>query len=52
MHGRRLKFFRNKDFEVTEEVRNHLAYQENELLVVKSFDDIRMDGGIVELLTY
>ena len=44
VHGRRLKFFRNKDFEVTEEVRNHLAYQQNELLVVNEFQDIRQVG--------
>jgi len=52
VHGRRLKFFRNKDFEVTEEVRNHLAYQENELLVVRSFEDIRANAGTVELLVH
>ncbi len=49
-HGRRLKFFRNSTFEVTEEVRNHLAYQENELLVIESFDNLRRRNGNIELL--
>ena len=51
MHGRRLKFFRSKDFEVIEEVRKQLAYQDNELLLVKEFQDIRSRDGTVELLT-
>ncbi len=50
VHGRRLKFFRNSAFEVTEEVRDHLAYQENELLVIESFDDLRRKNGDIELL--
>lgn len=51
VHGRRLKYFRHKDFEVTEESRNQLAYQENELLVVREFQDIRECSREVELLT-
>ena len=50
VHGRRLKFFRNKDFKVTEEVLNHLAYQEGELLVIDEFLDIRSTQGSIELL--
>ena len=50
VHGRRLKFFRNKDFEVDEEVLNHIAYQAGELLVIDSFLDIRRNKGTVELL--
>ena len=50
VHGRRLKFFRNKDFMVTEELLDHLAYQHGELLVIESFLDIRKHKGIVELL--
>ena len=46
-HGRRLKLFRSKDFEVTDEVLNHLAYQSGELLVVESFIDIRRKQGQV-----
>lgn len=45
VHGRCLKFFRNKDFNVTEPVLNHLAYQENELLIIDSFEDIRRNNG-------
>ena len=52
VYGRRLKFFRNKDFEVTEEIRNQLAYQAIELLVVREFQDIRERSGEVELLTW
>ena len=48
-HGRRLKFLRNKDFEVTEEVLQHLEYQEGELLVIESFLDIRQHQVQVEL---
>ena len=51
VHGRRLKFFRNKDFEVTEEIGNQLAYQANELLVVREFQDICKRSGKVEHLT-
>ena len=51
VHGRRLKFFRNRDFSVTEEVVNHLAYQQNELLVVKDFEDIRRTGDTIEVYT-
>lgn len=49
-HGRRLKFFRNQDFDVSEEVLDHLAYQENELLVIEQIEDIRRRGGEIELL--
>lgn len=49
-HGRRLRFFRNKYFEVTEEVKEHLLYQEDELQVVESFDDIRSSNGRIEIL--
>lgn len=51
LHGRRLAFFRNKDFTVTDEVRNHLVYQQNELLVVADFHDIHQVGEQVDLLT-
>ena len=49
VHGRRLKFFRNKDYQVEEEVLNHLAYQAGELLVVDSFTDIRREHGVIEI---
>ena len=49
VHGRRLKFFRNKDFQVSQELLNHLSYQEGELLVVEAFTDIRRKQGVTEL---
>ena len=39
-------FFRNKDYGVTEELKEHLSYQQNELLVI---DDIRRNHGDIEL---
>jgi len=48
-HGRRLKFYRNKDYEVTEELKDHLSYQQNELLLIERFDDIRRNKGDIEL---
>lgn len=50
VHGRRLKLYRNKDFEVTQELADHLSYQQNELLVIERFDDIRLHHGDAELL--
>lgn len=50
IHGRRLKFFRNKSFEVSEEIIDHLKYQEGELLVIESFEDIRSHNGAPECL--
>lgn len=47
--GRRLKLCRNSDFEVTEELKEHLAYQDGELLVVERFEDTRRNAGTVEL---
>lgn len=49
-HGRRLKMFRNKDFEITEELKDYLRYQQGELLVIDRFDDIRERQENVELL--
>lgn len=50
VHGRRLKFFRNSSFEVTEELSEHLDYQEGELLSFEEFRDIRNLSGNIELL--
>jgi len=50
VHGSRLKFFRNSDYEVTEECLNQLAYQEGELCVVHELLDIRVHQGTPELL--
>lgn len=35
IHGRRLKVFRNKSFEITAKITEHLSYQQGELLVVQ-----------------
>ena len=51
VNGRRLKVFRNKEFEISEKVKNHFAHQKNELLVVSEFQDIREKDSQVELLT-
>ena len=48
-HGRRLKLFRNSEYQVTEELINHLAYQEGELLVIEEFRGIRQRRGQTEL---
>ena len=46
-HGRRLKFFRNSELNITEEIKEHLQYQDNELLVVEDLEDIIMtDNGL------
>ena len=50
VHGRRLKHFRNADFEVTEDVVHHLEYQDGELLVIEQFEDLRETNGQVECL--
>eukprot|EP00171_Calliarthron_tuberculosum_P006432 IDg6432t1 len=49
-HARRLKLFRNKDYKVTEELRNHLAYQQDELFLIEKFDDIRKHNGVHQIL--
>lgn len=48
-HGRRLRFFRNSSFNVSEEIKNHLAYQKGELLVIEKFTGIRRKGTSFEL---
>ena len=47
--GRRLKLFRNADYEITEDTLNHLEYQKGELLVIEMFEDIHERQGQVEL---
>lgn len=49
-HGRRLQFFQSSAFEAFEEIPNHLSYQQDELLMVQDFEDIRKRSGTVELL--
>ena len=50
VHARRLKFFHNKDFKVTEEVKNHLMYQADELFVISRLDDLRVNKGVKQVL--
>lgn len=50
VHGRRNKLFRNSDFEVTEKLREYLAYRKGEMLVEKDFLDMRRKRGTIELL--
>ena len=49
VHGRRLRFFRNSAFDVTEELRQHLANQKDELFVIEEFNAIRRRGTKFEL---
>ncbi len=49
LHGRRLLFFRNSSFQITEELRHYLAYQQNELLLVEEVTGIRRKGARIEL---
>ena len=48
-HGRRLRFFRNSSFQVTEELREYLSYQKDEMFVVEEFTGIRRKGPNLEL---
>ena len=48
-HGRRLPFFRNSSFNVTEELRDHLAYQKGELFIIEEFTGIRRKGIKLEI---
>lgn len=48
--GRRHKFIRFKDCMVTEEMLDHLACQQGDLLLKHYFLDIRKTRGTVELL--
>lgn len=50
VHGSRLKFFRNSEYEVTEECTDYLAFQEGEYCLVDEFEDIRLKDGELELL--
>lgn len=50
LHGRRLTFFQNKSFDVTQELPDYLAYQQNELPVIHRFLDIKRRQVKVEIL--
>lgn len=50
VHGTRVKIFRNKDFERTEELDEYLAFQEGEYCVAEEIQDIRKVKGEMEVL--
>jgi hypothetical protein len=49
VHGTRLKLFRNRDSEVTVAAKEYLAYLDDELRVVHSFNNLRQREDISEL---
>lgn len=51
VHGRRLKLFQNKEYEVSEELLDHLTYQAGEVFAIEEFQDIRRRQGSVEIFT-
>lgn len=50
VHGRWLKLFRNKSFRVTEALRDHIAFHNNEIFIIDGFDDIRNRAGSIQVL--
>lgn len=48
--GEDSKKFRKEDFDVSEEVLNHLSYRNNELLVVIGFQDIWNKNGQLKII--
>jgi transposase InsO family protein len=49
VHGTRLKFFRNRDWEVTVAAKEHIAYLDDELCVVDRFINLRRREDIIEV---
>jgi hypothetical protein len=52
VHGTRLKFFRNRNWEVTDAVKEHTAYLDDELCVIDQFIDLRHRDDAVELRVF
>ena len=50
MLGTRLIFFRNSEYNLTEELDEHLRFQQSELFIVHEIKDIRRKHGKIELL--
>lgn len=48
-NGAKLRFFQNKNWEATEEVKEHLSYQTGEYCVVEQLFDMRKSRGKIEL---
>jgi hypothetical protein len=49
VHGSRMLFFRNSDYDVTKEIIEHLEYRTGELHTVSEFVDVRVWQGSVEV---
>jgi hypothetical protein len=49
VHGSRILFLRNSNFDVTKEVIEHLEYQTGELHTVSELVDVRLCEGSVEV---
>jgi hypothetical protein len=49
VHGTRLKFFRNREWDVTDAAKEHIAYLDDELCVVNHFFNLRQRNDAVEL---
>jgi hypothetical protein len=52
VHGTRLKFFRNRDWEVTDAAKEHIAYLDDELGMIDHFIDIRQRDDAVGLRVF
>lgn len=48
-HGSRIKLFRNSSFRVTEELKEHIQYQQGQYCIVDSLLDIRVKDNVTEL---
>lgn len=49
VHGSRLKLFRNKDYEVTTDTLEQLAFQDGEYCIVEKIIDIRKKDGDIQI---
>ena len=49
-HGTKLKMFRNKDWTASEDIVEHLKYQQGEYCVIDELVDIRTDKGEAQVL--
>lgn len=50
VHGTRIKFFRNKEFNVTSDCEEQLVFQAEEYCVVDEIQDIRVQDGEVQVV--
>lgn len=47
--GRRLRFFKKGKFDISEEVKEQLQHQENELLVISELEHICRRNSVIEI---